>query len=106
MAILPCNFTIIWSEKDQSWGGHFPLEFRAHLYIFAISGGSKMGKHTELKSNPTFHFFAPPLVYIHLEKEDIKMCVKNFFTIPAQAGIFEGIMGAVSRTKMLVTIYL
>ena len=36
------------------------FELRAHFYIFAISGGSRMGKHTELKSNQTFNFFAPP----------------------------------------------
>ena len=37
--------------------GHFPLEFRAHLYVFGISGGRRMGKHTELNLIPTFNFF-------------------------------------------------
>ena len=41
-------------------GGHFPLEFRAHLYVFGISGGRGMGKHTELNLIPTFIFFGPP----------------------------------------------
>ena len=40
--------------------GHFPLEFRAHLYVFGISGGRRMGKHTELNLIPTFNFFGPP----------------------------------------------
>ena len=60
MAISPCIFYTICPEKDHSWGGHFPLEFRAHLYIFGISGARRMGKYTELKSNTTFYFFAPP----------------------------------------------
>ena len=40
--------------------GHFPLEFRAHLYVFGISGGRRMGKHTELNLIPTFNFFGTP----------------------------------------------
>ena len=40
--------------------GHFPLEFRAHLYVFGISGGRRMGKHTELNLIPTFDFFGTP----------------------------------------------
>ena len=40
--------------------GHFPLEFRAHLYVFGISGGRRMGKHTELNLIPTFNFFDTP----------------------------------------------
>ena len=60
MAISPCIFNMIWPEKRPLLGGHFPLESRAHLYIFGISGARRMGKHTELKSNPTFYFFAPP----------------------------------------------
>ena len=40
--------------------GHFPLEFRAHLYVFGISGGRRMGKHTELNLIPTFNFSGPP----------------------------------------------
>ena len=63
MAISPCILNINWPEKDQSWGGHFQLEFRDHLYNFGISGAKRMGKHTELKSNPTFDFFAPPNRY-------------------------------------------
>ena len=44
--------------------GHFPLEFRAHLYVFGISGGRRMGKHTELNLIPTFNFFGPPSIYV------------------------------------------
>ena len=43
----------------QGLGGHFPLEFRAHLYVFGISGRRGMGKHTELNLIPTFNFLAP-----------------------------------------------
>ena len=37
-------------------GGHFPLEFRAHLYIFGISGVKGSVKHTI----QTFDFLPPP----------------------------------------------
>ena len=40
--------------------GHFPLEFRANLYVFGISGGRRMGKHTELNLIQTFNFVGPP----------------------------------------------
>ena len=63
MAISPCNFTIIWSEKDQSWGGTSHWSSGLIFVIFGISGDRRMGKHTELKSNPTFNFFAPPNVH-------------------------------------------
>ena len=58
------NFPLYFSKfplyNVRGLGGHFPLEFRAHLYVFGISEGRRMGKHTELNLIPTFDFFAPP----------------------------------------------
>ena len=58
------NFPLYFSKfplyNVQGLGGHFPLEFRAHLYVLGISGGRGMGKHTELNLIPTFNFLPPP----------------------------------------------
>ena len=58
------NFPLYFSKYPlynvRGLGGHFPLEFRALLYVFGISEGRRMGKHTELNLIPTFNFFAPP----------------------------------------------
>ena len=57
------NFPLYFSKfplyNVRGLGGHFPLEFRAHLYVFGISEGRRMGKHTELNLIPTFIFWPP-----------------------------------------------
>ena len=43
-------------------GKHFPGDYRDDLYVFGISGARRMGSDRELIQNPTFGFFAPPLI--------------------------------------------
>ena len=57
---FPLYFWLIWGFKVMFQGQHFPIELRAHSYIFRISGGWRTGAASQLFQNPTFGFFAPP----------------------------------------------
>ena len=69
------NFPLYFSKfplyNVQGLGGHFPLEFRAHLYVLGISGGRRMGKHTELNLIQIFNCFDPPLSTLALTKINV-----------------------------------
>ena len=51
-------FSFYFSLKKTTLGGNFPLELRAHLYIFRISEARGMGKHTGLNLIQTSNFVA------------------------------------------------
>ena len=60
MSISPCIFNMIWPEKRSLLGGgpsHWSL---GHIFI-GINGARKIGKHTDLISNPTFNFLSTSL---------------------------------------------
>ena len=57
------NFPLYFSKfplyNVRGLGGHFPLEFRAHLYVFGISETRGIRIPTKLNKNQSFWFFAP-----------------------------------------------
>ena len=62
--VFPLHFCHIYVRKWPLQRKHFPMVLRAHLYIFGISGSRRTGKTCMQIQNPTFLFFAPPLIYI------------------------------------------
>ena len=57
---FPLYFGLVEGPKVTIQGQHFPLEFRAHPYIFGISRARRMGAASQLIQNTTFVFFDPP----------------------------------------------
>ena len=58
----------------------FSPDFCPKLNPFGILGTYRMGKHTELISNPTFDFYAPPL--LHMKDSNTLARTANIKEIP------------------------
>ena len=59
--LFPLYFGLVNGPKVTIQRKHFPVEFRAHPYIFGISTTRRMGAACKQLQNPTF-IFLPILV--------------------------------------------